>query len=89
MHVAQGGRCAICGDPAQHLDHDHATGATRQLLCQRCNQGLGLFRDEPGLLYAAALHVDAHRDRQLLARIRQTCVGPAPERPDGHPPVGS
>ncbi|SDN72521.1 endonuclease domain-containing protein [Geodermatophilus sp. DSM 45219] len=90
MRAAQDGRCAICGDPAQHLDHDHETGATRQLLCQRCNHGLGLFRDDPGLLHTAALYVDAHRERQLLARIQQSFVGsPGSERPSDGPPVGS
>ncbi len=90
MRAAQGGRCAICGDPAQHLDHDHETGATRQLLCQRCNHGLGLFRDDPGLLHAAALYVDAHRERELLARIEQTSVGTSgSQRPSEGPPVGS
>ena len=90
LKAAQGGRCAICGDPAQHLDHDHETGATRQMLCQRCNQGLGLFRDDPTLLHAAALYVDAHRERQLLARLRETfVVGPATGSPTAEPPVGS
>jgi hypothetical protein len=90
MSVAQDGRCAVCGDPAQHLDHDHATGATRQLLCQRCNQGLGLFRDDPGLLHAAAFYVQGHRDRQVLVRLQETCVGqPGTESPSGEPPVGS
>jgi hypothetical protein len=90
LKAAQGGRCAICGDPAQHLDHDHGTGATRQMLCQRCNQGLGLFRDDPALLHAAALYVDAHLQRQLLARLRETfVVGPATGSPSAEPPVGS
>jgi len=90
MRAAQGGRCAICGDPAQHLDHDHETGATRQLLCQRCNHGLGLFRDDPALLHAAALYIDAHRERQLLARLEESfVVGPGIERPSEEPPVGS
>ena len=90
MRAAQGGRCAICGDPAQHVDHDHETGVTRQMSCQRCNQGLGLFRDDPGLLHAAALYVDAHRERELLGRIEQTFVGTCgSQRPSEGPPVGS
>ncbi|WP_091214361.1 endonuclease domain-containing protein [Geodermatophilus siccatus] len=38
LTAARGGRCAICGDPAPHLDHDHETGATRPMLCRRCNR---------------------------------------------------
>jgi hypothetical protein len=88
---AQGDRCAICGDPApQHLDHDHLTGMTRKLLCQRCNHGLGLFRDDPALLHAAAFYVDAHRERQLLARLEETfVVRPGADSRPGSPPVGS
>jgi Recombination endonuclease VII len=91
MRRAQGDRCAICGDPApQHLDHDHETGGIRELLCQRCNHGLGLFRDDPALLHAAAFYVDAHRERQLLARLEETfVVRPGTDSRPGSPPVGS
>jgi hypothetical protein len=68
LRIAQNDRCAICGesDP-QHLDHDHKTGGTRQLLCQRCNHGLGLFRDNPELLHAAAYYAALHTARQQVA----------------------
>jgi hypothetical protein len=60
--------CAICGEPQpEHLDHDHETGGIRQLLCQRCNHGLGLFRDDPKLLHAAAYYVAFHTARQEVA----------------------
>lgn len=40
----QGGRCAICrGRPRSKrlaVDHDHASGAVRGLLCSRCNHDL-------------------------------------------------
>jgi hypothetical protein len=91
LRAAQGDRCAICGDPGpQHLDHDHASGRIRRLLCQRCNHGLGLFRDDPYLLHVAALYVEGHRQQQAY----ETLVGAAraaeegPGRP-GEPPVGS
>lgn len=58
MLVEQNGRCAIClseypGPNAFHVDHDHATGKVRGLLCTRCNPGLGYFRDDPELLARA------------------------------------
>jgi hypothetical protein len=53
MVAAQAGRCAICqrADTGTgrgwYIDHDHATGAVRGLLCHGCNSGLGHFRDNP------------------------------------------
>ena len=85
IRAAQDDRCAICGDPEpQHLDHDHDSGAIRQLLCQRCNHGLGLLRDDPAVLRAAADYVEQHRERQRnkrpqpLARRRSEVVGRPP-----------
>jgi hypothetical protein len=67
----QEGQCVICSAPPDpngikaaarlHVDHDHETGAVRELLCVRCNQGLGYFRDNPDLLRAAADYIDRHR----------------------------
>jgi Recombination endonuclease VII len=51
--AAQERGCAVCGDPpgstSLHIDHDHGTGANRGLLCMRCNNALGLFREQPRL----------------------------------------
>lgn len=64
----QGHRCAICGESRTDrpklfpvIDHCHATGAVRGILCAKCNKGLGLFRDNPDLLRQAALYLTTGR----------------------------
>src|SRR6267154_3579184 len=51
----QRGRCAICGDSHTVcvVDHDHATGLVRGLLCSTCNTTEGMKRpeDEPFASY--------------------------------------
>jgi predicted nucleic acid-binding Zn ribbon protein len=63
--LAQGGRCAICGaDEAGgkggrfHVDHNHATGRVRGLLCHGCNLGIGMLRDDPDVMRAAIRYVE-------------------------------
>ena len=65
MLAEQDERCAICRKTFKdardtHIDHDHATGAVRDLLCGNCNPGLGKFLDDPALLRAAADYLDKH-----------------------------
>lgn len=66
----QDGKCAICGTPEgdsrgfrMHIDHDHATGAVRGVLCNLCNSGLGQFRDNPDLLRQAIAYLAAAEER--------------------------
>lgn len=66
MYEAQGKRCAICPAVLPLLtrdglmvDHDHATGEVRGLLCRNCNFGIGHFRDNPSLLLAAINYLEA------------------------------
>lgn len=67
MLAEQGGLCAVCKvAPAAHVDHDHATGAVRALLCFNCNGGLGQFKDDPKVLHAAAYYVQFHTIRQQV-----------------------
>ncbi len=59
MFERQNGKCAICGSDkggmgrSLAVDHCHATGKVRGLLCQQCNKGLGHFRDSTVLLESA------------------------------------
>lgn len=67
MAVQQKGLCAICDDKLDMgfntaVDHDHATGAVRGLLCSRCNRSLGGFRDQIDLLTKAAEYLRRHGD---------------------------
>ena len=61
---AQGGACRICGttefERSWHIDHCHATGAVRSILCSECNLGLGKFLDSPELLRAAIDYLEEH-----------------------------
>lgn len=64
MVAKQRGKCLICEGRqrrknSDHLDidHDHATGEVRGLLCGSCNSGLGRFGDSPALLRQAADYV--------------------------------
>lgn len=63
MLTAQGGRCAICHEEPNGrqlgVDHDHATGRVRGLLCSRCNMGLGAYRDDVALLRQAITYLEA------------------------------
>lgn len=69
----QGGVCALCKNPEVEIiskkypyprslcvDHDHNTGKVRALLCQKCNQGIGAFKDDPMLLCVAAEYLQYH-----------------------------
>lgn len=67
MLAEQGGVCAICGElpstgmgKAFHVDHDHATGIVRGLLCGECNTGLGKFKDDPRMVETAAAYLHKH-----------------------------
>jgi hypothetical protein len=68
MFISQDGKCAICGTSDQTgkwqrfgVDHCHKTGKVRALLCNECNRGMGLLKDNAELLRKAADYLDSHK----------------------------
>jgi hypothetical protein len=60
----QKNRCAICRKEfteTPRADHDHKTKKFRELLCNRCNQALGFFCDDPKIVRNAAKYLTKHR----------------------------
>jgi hypothetical protein len=59
MYESQGGKCKICfldkpyGRGGFHVDHCHASGVIRGLLCAKCNMMLGMANDDTQLLSRA------------------------------------
>lgn len=70
MHERAGGLCEICkGPPTNYqgvetlcIDHCHSTGKVRGLLCNKCNQALGLFQDSTWNLEAAISYLQERSD---------------------------
>lgn len=63
MFEVQNGVCAICERSSLnkrdlHIDHDHASGAVRGLLCKECNLLLGYARDNTDVLSAAVRYLN-------------------------------
>lgn len=60
--------CTICGDEGDLVvDHDHKKNKIRGILCNRCNKGLGLFRDNPDFLEYARIYLLASQDNPEAA----------------------
>lgn len=61
------GKCDLCGQLPDGrwkeltYDHCHSTGVFRGLLCNLCNKGLGLFKDNPELLQRASAYVSHYK----------------------------
>ena len=61
----QDGKCAICriqfGSTKRSfaVDHNHETNEVRGILCHRCNQAIGLLREDPAIIARAISYVQA------------------------------
>jgi len=99
MLVAQGGLCAICRQPETvrgrggaprrlAVDHDHRTGAVRELLCHRCNLVTWAVEENPNMLNAVLAYLNGHaradeqpgRDRSVGASRRRGTA----DKAEGH-----
>jgi hypothetical protein len=61
MTAYQHNRCAVCHETfteTPRIDHDHTTRNVRGLLCNRCNLGLGYFRDNVTILSNAIEYLE-------------------------------
>jgi len=77
MHLRQNGVCAICQRPETRVirgklatlcvDHDHATGKIRGLLCGRCNAGLGLLGDTIASIETALSYLKSSTCREVTS----------------------
>lgn len=75
MLKAQGGLCAICKatEAGQykavfHVDHCHATGRVRGLLCRGCNHILGHVKDDPETLRRAIAYLHVPQIPEMIGR---------------------
>jgi hypothetical protein len=65
--ASQNCQCVICGCDLKtlperriHIDHCHATGKVRGVLCGHCNHLLGQAKDSPEVLRKAAAYIEEH-----------------------------
>lgn len=75
LEKEQGGKCAICRRDDERLvvDHCHATGRVRGLLCANCNIALGSFFDNVTALRAAVTYLET---RNAVEHVQQEVSTP-------------
>ena len=69
MYDAQAGCCAICNKYCEKgvagrdgicVDHNHATGRVRALLCHGCNRGIGMVGEDTTILERMIAYIRMH-----------------------------
>ena len=70
MFDSQNGKCGVCETDMDFLakstcvDHDHQTGLIREILCQKCNLGLGHFSDNIKNMRKAVAYLEKHSSKE-------------------------
>lgn len=75
MSAEQNYRCAICEQEAAdglQIDHNHQTNQVRELLCENCNIGVGLFDENPETMAKAIVYLN-------LAPVLPQDIRPIPD----------
>lgn len=61
----QNHQCSICfsalHEKNTHIDHSHSTGKVRSLLCNKCNQAIGLLNEDTEILTSAINYLLKHK----------------------------
>jgi hypothetical protein len=69
MLKKQNGVCGICKTKTKlkslAVDHNHTTGQIRGLLCENCNRGLGMFRDNTDFLQQAIKYLEKKDEKTV------------------------
>lgn len=71
MYCTQSGKCAVCNykfkeyDDGSNsndfvIDHCHSSGLVRGLLCNKCNQGIGLFMENKKTIENTIKYLELH-----------------------------
>ena len=93
MLIAQGFECPICTRLLAHptkpaVDHSHATGAVRGILCRNCNAALGMLEDSAANLERAIAYLSPSRLlslRRLLSGATSTMSSEPSSKPSPRP----
>lgn len=65
MLLLQNNKCYLCNNPPSKyrnldVDHNHKTGKVRRLLCNKCNMGIGVFKDDIKIIINILKYLQEH-----------------------------